>query len=191
MKVRDMAVYAIYLAIFLLMGLVPYLGYIVIGPVRATLMCIPVVLVTIHKGWKGAIFGTFMFGITSVMAAAVQGSIFIGLLGWGPSFVIFFIGRMLILAPLLLFLWISSKYKINAYISAIIISLIISIFNTIFVLSLAVAFNFKSYTFWSFFSLVSINIAVEWTVPVFISASLSSFGILLRNRDKTHKRSSY
>jgi len=56
------------------MALVPFLGYITFGPLKATLMAVPVLIVTIHKKSLGAIYGTFMFGLTSLLSALIYGS---------------------------------------------------------------------------------------------------------------------
>ena len=51
-KTRSLTLMAILIAIMLLMGFVPNLGFIMIGPVSITLMCIPVIVATMVLGLK-------------------------------------------------------------------------------------------------------------------------------------------
>lgn len=67
-NVKKLVVYALFMAITLLMGLVPFLGYInITGFAAITIMQIPVILASYFLGYKGGIFFGFMFGVTSLI----------------------------------------------------------------------------------------------------------------------------
>jgi|GEM_PF-292739 len=65
MKLRRFTATALLIGIIVLMGMVPYLGYIPLGPIKLTLICIPVIIGTLALGLgPGLVLGLF-FGITS------------------------------------------------------------------------------------------------------------------------------
>lgn len=63
-QTRKITVTAILAAICILLGLTP-LGYIPIGPIVMTLMCIPVIIGTISEGLGTGLVLGFVFGLTS------------------------------------------------------------------------------------------------------------------------------
>ncbi len=64
-KTRSLVEVALFAAIILLLAYTPFIGYIPVGPVRATTIHIPVIIgAIILGGKKGAILG-FIFGLTS------------------------------------------------------------------------------------------------------------------------------
>lgn len=70
----EMVLTAIFLGIMILMSLVPFLGFIPIGPLNATIMHIPVIIGAILLGPKrGAFLGT-AFGLLSVWNATTRPS---------------------------------------------------------------------------------------------------------------------
>ena len=63
LNVRKMAVIGVLSAISVMMSMIPFIGYIPIGPIKATIMHIPVII--------GAIIG-LIFGLTSLWNALTQ-----------------------------------------------------------------------------------------------------------------------
>jgi uncharacterized membrane protein len=72
-RAKDITIDAMFIAIILLMGLVPQLGYIQILPwLSLTLMHLPVLIGAYLYGWKkGALYG-FFFGVTSWIVASTR-----------------------------------------------------------------------------------------------------------------------
>jgi uncharacterized membrane protein len=77
LKARDVALDAMFIAIILLMGFVPQVGYITIVPgLSLTLLHLPVLIGAYLFGWKkGALYG-LAFGVTSWIEAMIQGGVF-------------------------------------------------------------------------------------------------------------------
>ena len=74
-KTIDMVQLAFFAAIIVLMASIPFLGYIPIGPIRATTIHIPVIIGSVVLGPKrGAALG-FLFGLTSFLSATFQPNI--------------------------------------------------------------------------------------------------------------------
>ncbi len=207
-KPRTMAFLAVYVAIFIMMTFIPQVGYIRIGPFNATMMAIPVTLATIHYGWKGAIFGIVCFIISSIVGTIFFTPPIIAFVGgWGNLLVVFIIGRLLILIPLMLVILLANSIRKKSkvtnnkkiifakYVYAFILGLIISVFNTIFVASLIYVYAYKngslSDSYWVFMVSIGINIAIEWTVPPFIAMVTSSLGFYLEQKEKSAKRDRY
>lgn len=72
MKTKDITLLGIITAIIIIMTAVPGLGYIPLGPVNATIVHIPVLIVAIVKGPKlGALLG-LVFGISSMLNAILR-----------------------------------------------------------------------------------------------------------------------
>ena len=64
LNVRKMAVIGVLSAISVMMSMIPFIGYIPIGPIKATIMHIPVIIGAIVEGpVVGAIIG-LIFGLT-------------------------------------------------------------------------------------------------------------------------------
>ena len=71
-KTAEYAKLALFMAIIVLMTLVPALGYIPLGAVNATLIQIPVIIGGILFGWKkGALLGG-VFAVTSMIKNTLQ-----------------------------------------------------------------------------------------------------------------------
>ena len=66
-KTRSLTLMAILIAIMLLMGFVPNLGFIMIGPVSITLMCIPVIVATMVLGLKTGLGMGALFAAISIV----------------------------------------------------------------------------------------------------------------------------
>ena len=65
-KTRSLTLTAILVAIMLIMGFVPYLGFIILGPVTITLMCIPVIVGTMVLGLRTGIGLGALFAVISI-----------------------------------------------------------------------------------------------------------------------------
>lgn len=74
MKVKDMVLLSLFIAIEILMVIIPFLGFIPIGPLKATTLHIPVIIAGILLGKnKGAILG-FIFGLLSLIMNTISPS---------------------------------------------------------------------------------------------------------------------
>ena len=72
LNVRKMTVVAVLSAISVMMSMIPFIGYIPIGPLKATIMHVPVIIGGIIEGpVVGAIIG-LIFGLTSLWNAITQ-----------------------------------------------------------------------------------------------------------------------
>ena len=72
LNVRKMAVIGVLSAISIMMSILPFIGYIPIGPIKATIMHVPVIIGAIMEGpVVGAIIG-LIFGLTSLWNAITQ-----------------------------------------------------------------------------------------------------------------------
>ena len=75
LNVRKMTVIAVLSAISIMMSMLPFIGYIPIGPTKATIMHIPVIIGAIIEGpVVGATIG-LIFGLTSLWNAMTQPTI--------------------------------------------------------------------------------------------------------------------
>lgn len=71
-KTKNMAFMSLFIAIELLMVMVPFLGFIPIGPLRATTLHIPVIIAGIILGKEmGAVIG-LVFGLSSLVVNTIQ-----------------------------------------------------------------------------------------------------------------------
>lgn len=74
-KTKNLAFLSLFIAIEILMVIVPFLGFIPIGPLRATTLHIPVIIAGIVLGKeKGAAVG-LVFGLSSLIVNTVQPTI--------------------------------------------------------------------------------------------------------------------
>lgn len=72
LNVRKMTVIGVLSAISIMMSMLPFIGYIPIGPIKATIMHVPVIIGAIIEGpVVGAIIG-LIFGLTSLWNAITQ-----------------------------------------------------------------------------------------------------------------------
>ena len=185
MTSRTIAIYGIYLAIFLIFGLIPNIGYIRIGPIAITTMALPLTLITIHKEMQGALVGVIAFALTSAITLPYQGQIFVSALGLGKALIVVILARIAIFIPLCSYLLLIRKKNINPYVNGVLIAILISIFNTTFVLSLLALFGFRSQSFWDLFILLGLtNILPEWTIIPALGSPLGKVGTYFKNRDQ-------
>lgn len=72
LNVRRMTVIGVLSAISIMMSMLPFIGYIPLGPIKATIMHLPVIIGAIIEGpIVGAIIG-LIFGLTSLWSAISQ-----------------------------------------------------------------------------------------------------------------------
>lgn len=105
-KTKSMVQLALFTAIIVLLALVPGLGYIPIGAIKATTIHIPVIIGAILLGPKAGAFLGFVFGVTSLVNGTFNPTITsfvftpfysVGEIHGGPqSLIICFIPRILI-----------------------------------------------------------------------------------------------
>ena len=75
LNVRRMTVISILSAVSIVLSMIPFVGYIPLGPVKATIMHVPVIIGSIIEGpIVGATVG-FIFGLTSLIKALTQPTI--------------------------------------------------------------------------------------------------------------------
>lgn len=71
-NVLKFTVYALFMAIMLVMGLVPGLGFIPTPVAGIVIIQVPVILASFFLGYRGGILFGFVFGITSVINCFIQ-----------------------------------------------------------------------------------------------------------------------
>lgn len=74
-KTKNLAYMSLFVAIEVLMVMVPFLGFIPIGPLRATTLHIPVIIAGIVLGKKQGAFVGLVFGIMSLIMNTVSPTI--------------------------------------------------------------------------------------------------------------------
>ena len=75
-KTLKLTVYALFLAIMLVMGLVPGLGFIPTPVAGIAIIQVPVLLASYFLGYKGGMFFGLVFGITSIINCFIQPDVF-------------------------------------------------------------------------------------------------------------------
>ena len=137
MQTRRMALLGIFIGFELVLMLTP-LGYIPIGPLKATTLHIPVILIAVACGWKeGAVLGA-VFGLTSVVMNTLTPTpvsfVFTPFYSFGElhgnfnSLLVALVPRILIGVSL-------KKLKINENIAVAAAAIIGSLCNTVLVLA--------------------------------------------------------
>lgn len=143
MQTRRMALLGIFIGFELVLMLTP-LGYIPIGPLKATTLHIPVILIAVACGWKeGAILGA-VFGFTSIVMNTITPTpvsfVFTPFYSFGElhgnffSLLIALLPRILIGVSSGLIMQRLRKFKINETVSVLIASIIGSLCNTVLVM---------------------------------------------------------
>ena len=99
-RTKRLATLGILTGICLILGLTP-IGFIPIGPLKITLMCIPVIVGTQVMGLKSGLFLGFMFGLTSLIQmlispSALQLALLVDGLSWVKMIFITFFARLMI-----------------------------------------------------------------------------------------------
>ena len=172
-KTKRLALLSLFIAIELVLMLTP-LGYIPIGPLKATTLHIPVILITLLLSWKeGAIIGA-VFGFTSVVMNTITPTpvsfVFSPFYSLGEfqgnfsSLIIAIIPRIAIaFVAYGVFVYLK-KWKVKESLSVILASIAGSLCNTILVMSGIFIFFGQSYAaakeiaFDSLFALIATTI---------------------------------
>ena len=71
-KVLDMSLAGIFTAIIIAMSVVPFLGYIPLGFMNATIIHVPVIIGAIILGPKYGAYLGLVFGVTSLVKATME-----------------------------------------------------------------------------------------------------------------------
>ncbi len=74
-KIKSLTLYAMFIAIEIALVSIPFLGFIPIGPLRATTLHIPVLIAGIVLGKKGGAIIGLVFGITSMLFNTINPTI--------------------------------------------------------------------------------------------------------------------
>lgn len=190
-KTREMTQTALLMAIIVLLALVPAIGYIPVGPIRATTIHIPVIIGAILLGPKrGALLGC-VFGLTSLMTntlsptpASFVFSPFIpipGTEGGSPlALLITFPPRILIGVVAGLVFWAFEKHKGSRTIACVLAGFAGSITNTILVMGGIYLFFGKSYaavnnlTYEALLGFIGGVIALNGVVEALVAAALAT-----------------
>lgn len=138
-KIKNIVLYGLFIAIEMMLILVPFLGYIPIGPLRATTLHIPVIIAGIVLGPVGGSLIGLVFGLSSlwyntinptitsfVFSPFISGNLWSAWIALIPRILIGYVSGML-------YLKLKKGHKNNT-LAMIISSLIGSFTNTILVL---------------------------------------------------------
>lgn len=204
-KTREMTQTALLMAVIVLLALVPAIGYIPVGPIRATTIHIPVIIGAILLGPKrGALLG-LVFGLTSLgvntltpTAASFVFSPFIpvpGTDGGSPlALLIALVPRTLIGVVAGLVFWAFEKHKGPRTVACILAGFAGSITNTILVMGGIYLFFDKSYaavnnlTYEALLSFIGGVISLNGVIEALVAAALATliarplFPLLQRGR---------
>lgn len=171
-KTRSMAYMSLFLAIEILLVCVPFLGFIPIGPMRATTLHIPVIIAGIVLGKnKGAFLG-LVFGISSLIINTIQPTItsFV----FSPFLSGSFMSVIIAIVPRVCIGYVSGfiyeHFKQHEYPAMVAGSLLGSLTNTILVLLGIYLLFGKEYA-------LALNKDISTLLPYFITI-LSTSGIL-------------
>lgn len=161
-KTEEMVLTAIFAAIIIAMANIPYLGYLNLGVISATLIHIPVIIGAILIGPKAGAFLGFVFGATSLIRATFEPNLssfafspfYAGGNMW--SLVVCFVPRILIgivsyyVFHLMMKLWKKGKEEQKKNVGAEAVSLVVagvagSMTNTLLVMNLIFVFFSDQY----------------------------------------------
>lgn len=131
-KVREITVHSLLIAIMAIMAFTP-LGYIKIGIVQMTLMCIPVIAGIFFGGKKSGIILGFVFGLTSFVQCFGMDAFGTTLFSISPAYTVIlcFITRILMGFTVGLIYDLFKKYKVKSIASYAVISVLTPVLNTI------------------------------------------------------------
>lgn len=168
-KTKDLTLNALFMAITIVMALVPNLGMIHLGVVSVTIMHIPVIIAGLVLGMRGALINATAFGISSMVISAIRPV--------GPLDV-FFVNPLVSVVPRILFgLSIAlifnalSQTKMGFVLKAAITAALSTLLHTIFVLIPLYFLIFRSGN-------VDLTAALPGSVSLFIWGTLITNGFL-------------
>ncbi|MGL5329734.1 MAG: ECF transporter S component [Peptostreptococcaceae bacterium] len=130
---RKMAIIGMLSSISIMLSMVPFLGYIQIGPVAITTMCIPVIIAGIMEGPVAGMIVGFMFGATSMLRAFTN-PVGINFVFMNP--LVSIMPRIIIGVVAYYSFKLVMKFSKNAYISGLVSGGIASFTNTVGVLTM-------------------------------------------------------
>ena len=142
--VVEMTMTAVLAALIILMTFTP-IGYIPIGPVKMTLITLPVAIGSIVLGWRSGLILGSVFGLTSFYTCLGMDALGVALMGINPflTFVMCVVPRVLCgLLPALIYKWISANGTRRTMLAIPVAGACVAIFNTAFFLG----------SMWLFFS---------------------------------------
>lgn len=136
LKIRNLTVHALLIAIMAIMAFTP-LGYIKIGIVQMTLMCIPLIAGIWFGGKKSGLLLGFVFGLTSFVQCFGMDAFGTALFSINPFYtaILCFITRMLVGFIVGLIFDALKKYKVKRIASYGVISILTPVFNTLLFVS--------------------------------------------------------
>ena len=168
-KTKDLTMNALFMAITIVMALVPNLGMIHLGVVSITIMHIPVIIAGLVLGMRGALINATAFGLSSMLISAIRPV--------GPLDV-FFVNPLVSVLPRILFgLAVGlifnalSKTKMGFILKAAITAALSTLLHTIFVLIPLYFVIFKSGN-------TDLTAMLPGSVTIFIWGTLISNGFL-------------
>lgn len=178
-QIKRMALLSMFIAVELVLMMTP-LGYIPIGPLKATTLHIPVILITLLLGLKEGVILGAVFGFTSILmntlAPTPVSFVFTpfysigGIHGNFNSILIAMLPRMMIAVSTYFTYHLFKKYRIQEYVRVFIASICGALCNTIFVMAGIYFFFGESYA-------IAKNIEYQ-TLFSFIFATITTNGIL-------------
>ena len=167
---RQIAYYSMYLAIFMFMAMTPFIGFIKIGVLSITTMYIPFIVISIHMGYKGALMGGFLFGISSFFNGIAYNGAIVALVGGvGNLFMLAVFSRLALGILVAITIYLIHKVTKNIFVIVLTITIITLVFNFIFFVGLLAILSKNTFYFFLVSSLL--NISVEWPLTIFISLS--------------------
>lgn len=168
-KTKDLTLNALFMAITIVMALVPNLGMINIGIVSITIMHIPVIIAGLVLGMRGALINALAFGVSAMVIAAMRPV--------GPLDV-FFVNPLVSVLPRILFglsvgviFGSLSKTKMSFTLKAGVTAALSTLLHTIFVLVPLYYIIFKTGT-------TELAGSLPSSVSIFIWGTLVSNGFL-------------
>lgn len=140
-KIKNLTIHALLIAIMAIMAFTP-IGYIKIGTVQMTLMCIPVTAGIFFGGKKTGLLLGFVFGLTSFVQCFGMDAFGTSLFSMSPvkTALMCFVPRMLMGFLVGLFFELFKKSKVNNIFSYVVISLLPPMLNTLFFVTAFIAF---------------------------------------------------
>lgn len=140
-KIKNLTIHALLIAIMAIMAFTP-IGYIKIGAVQMTLMCIPVTAGVFFGGKKTGLILGFVFGLTSFVQCFGMDPFGTSLFSMSPvkTAVLCFVPRMLMGLLVGLFFDLLKKSNARSIFSYVVISLLPPILNTLFFVSAFIVF---------------------------------------------------
>lgn len=142
--VKRMTIISLLSAISIMLSMIPQVGYIQIGPLAITTMCIPVMIGGIMEGPIAGIIIGFIFGLTSMLRAITMPTPPVGFVLMNP--LVSVLPRLFIGVVAYYSFKLSMKLIKNTYVSGCIAGALASITNTVGVLGMIYVIYAAEYT---------------------------------------------